>query len=318
MPIINPTLPNDGENADAADVSNPITQILSVLNGGIDSDNIAVGGLTWAVMSNFSNSIPAAAMQDDGNLRKYRDELNVSLVASGLTWSTLTGLAASMAVGVLYTPNGSRVSLSAIATRTFTASKDTYVYADVSGSIGYSEVTNGADAPVIGTDITLIAKVITNGSAITSIIDIARRSGDGWVPYTPLWTAASSNPSLGNGSLNGYYSVGSNKTVRVKTALIYGSTTTNGSGVFYFSLPTPAKISTTIPILTPIGNAAINDAGTQLYTGRIYLQDSSKIVIRQDHITGSNTENKFSVAGNDPITLANGDGIFTTFEYEAL
>lgn len=41
MPIINPTLPNDGEDADAADVSAPIQAILAVLNGNIDDENIA-------------------------------------------------------------------------------------------------------------------------------------------------------------------------------------------------------------------------------------------------------------------------------------
>lgn len=46
MPIINPTLPNDGETIDASDVNNPFNAILAVLNGGIDSNNLADGGVT--------------------------------------------------------------------------------------------------------------------------------------------------------------------------------------------------------------------------------------------------------------------------------
>lgn len=46
MPIINPDLPADGENADAADYNDPINAILGVLNGAIDADNLAAGAVT--------------------------------------------------------------------------------------------------------------------------------------------------------------------------------------------------------------------------------------------------------------------------------
>lgn len=46
MPIISVTLPNDGETADAADVDDPIEAILAVVNGNLDQDNIADGGVT--------------------------------------------------------------------------------------------------------------------------------------------------------------------------------------------------------------------------------------------------------------------------------
>lgn len=51
MPIIAPTLPNDGETIDASDVNNPFNAILGVLNGGIDSNNIAPGGVTLAQLA---------------------------------------------------------------------------------------------------------------------------------------------------------------------------------------------------------------------------------------------------------------------------
>jgi hypothetical protein len=40
MPTIHPTLPNDGEDADAGDVNVPFEAILALLNGQLDSDNI--------------------------------------------------------------------------------------------------------------------------------------------------------------------------------------------------------------------------------------------------------------------------------------
>lgn len=45
MPTVNPVLPNDGEDADAVDISGPILAILSVLNGHIDQDNLEDGGV---------------------------------------------------------------------------------------------------------------------------------------------------------------------------------------------------------------------------------------------------------------------------------
>lgn len=45
MPTVNPTLPNDGEDADAVDISGPILAILSVLNGHIDEDNLEDGAV---------------------------------------------------------------------------------------------------------------------------------------------------------------------------------------------------------------------------------------------------------------------------------
>lgn len=57
-----------------------------------------------------------------------------------------------------------------------------------------------------------------------------------WTTYTPTWTAASSNPSLGNGTLLGRYSqIG--KTVAFRIFLSIGSTTTQGSGTWRFALP---------------------------------------------------------------------------------
>jgi hypothetical protein len=54
--------------------------------------------------------------------------------------------------------------------------------------------------------------------------------------YTPTWTAASVDPTLGNGTLQGVY-IKTGKRVDVQLYLVIGSTTTLGTGVWYFSLP---------------------------------------------------------------------------------
>lgn len=68
--------------------------------------------------------------------------------------------------------------------------------------------------------------------------------GSTWTPvaslgtaFTPTWTASSSAPSLGNGSLVGRYGYISRKRVAVRYFLTFGSTTSGGAGTWAFSLP---------------------------------------------------------------------------------
>jgi len=66
-----------------------------------------------------------------------------------------------------------------------------------------------------------------------------------WKTYTPAWTAATTNPVLGNGTLTGQYlQVG--KTVHYRIVLTMGSTTTYGSGYYQLSLPVASSVATHI------------------------------------------------------------------------
>lgn len=57
-----------------------------------------------------------------------------------------------------------------------------------------------------------------------------------WSTYTPTWTGATTNPSLGNGSLTGVYSL-TGKTCHAHIDLTTGTTTAFGSGIWSFALP---------------------------------------------------------------------------------
>lgn len=59
----------------------------------------------------------------------------------------------------------------------------------------------------------------------------------GWSTYTPIWTASTTNPTLGNGSLIGRYKRLTAKTCVVRIDLIVGSTTNMGAGQMTFTLP---------------------------------------------------------------------------------
>lgn len=60
-----------------------------------------------------------------------------------------------------------------------------------------------------------------------------------WIPYTPAWTGATTNPVIGNGVISGrYIQVG--KTVDFRVVIAMGSSTTYGSGQYRVGLPVAA------------------------------------------------------------------------------
>jgi len=76
----------------------------------------------------------------------------------------------------------------------------------------------------------LSGSLTINGSNITTA----------WTPYTPSWTAASTNPVIGNGTLEGWYKV-IGKTCFVRGNIAMGTTTTFGTGEWYISMPFTAS-----------------------------------------------------------------------------
>lgn len=94
------------------------------------------------------------------------------------------------------------------------------------------------------------------------------------VSYTPTWTAASSNPDVGDGNIRGEYSRNGD-VVSLSINLTIGASTTLGSGTWRFSLPVKANTEsgsvvrgtvfmTDIATTTAIGVCRILDGGTYL------------------------------------------------------
>jgi hypothetical protein len=61
--------------------------------------------------------------------------------------------------------------------------------------------------------------------------------GTAWGVYTPAWTATTTNPVLGNGTLQGRYRAIDANTYLFMIKLLLGTTTTTGTGTWQFSLP---------------------------------------------------------------------------------
>lgn len=126
-----------------------------------------------------------------------------------------------------------------------------------------------------------------------------------WTTFTSTWSGATTNPVLGNGSLDtAYMKIG--KTVHLRLRLVFGSTTTAGSGLYGFTLPaaiTPAYVQT-------LPGFASNSLGTLRYTLGAYLTAGSGI------FRIANSANSSGVASGSPLAWANGDQLVLggTFE----
>lgn len=119
-------------------------------------------------------------------------------VGEGLVWSQKTGLIGKMTTGYAYI-NGELVGKSYLE-YTFTATKDTYIDLPLgskptsTNDLTITAVTNGAASPALAANSVRLAKVVTDGSGITSVVASGFDSlGNPYMP-TPI--------SLGESSLS--------------------------------------------------------------------------------------------------------------------
>jgi hypothetical protein len=75
--------------------------------------------------------------------------------------------------------------------------------------------------------------------------------------YSPIWTAATTGPVLGNGTLIGQFHI-NDRSLRCWGALVIGSTTTLGSGTWSISIPAACIVQPSVQFRS-LGNFWIND-----------------------------------------------------------
>lgn len=130
------------------------------------------------------------------------------------------------------------------------------------------------------------------------------------VAFTPEWTCTSgTQPSLGNGTLVGYYSQIGHE-VHATIVLTAGSTTTFGTGAWAFSLPFP-----TADIVTQWGKVFMEPHdGASLWTGFVYAQKNASIV-NVTTTSGGTVNTADIISAGIPFTWASGDKMTIDFRY---
>lgn len=107
-------------------------------------------------------------------------------------------------------------------------------------------------------------------TARTLAVTVAEDAGDGtWIAFTPSWTAATTNPTIGNGSISGKYTwLG--RCVAFEVNINFGSTTTFGSGYYTISLPV-----NTGKTIANVGSVFVGNGLGSYYAGVASIGNSS-------------------------------------------
>jgi len=127
------------------------------------------------------------------------DEMTFDYVASGCVWSGDaygSTRVASMTSGVVYI-DGTRVPVSAVTSRTFTASRDTYIDVGTDGVVDYTEVTNNNASPALSASHIRLGIIVTGASNIANVGSVNQGQFDKVLPIASS-IAYTFTDSLGN------------------------------------------------------------------------------------------------------------------------
>lgn len=171
--------PNISADATPAGINQAFTAYADVINGNIE------GSTNGTSVTNIkSDSIYEINMADDANPRVRDSEIfNITtdsvsggsltqgaFVESGGVPATDSDLTSDVSACVAYV-NGYRVSKGATA-QTYTASRDTYLDLSQTGVYTQSAVTIGATQPAVAANSVRLAKVVTDGTTITTVTSL--------------------------------------------------------------------------------------------------------------------------------------------------
>lgn len=148
--------------------------------------------------------------------------------------------------------------------------------------------------------------MVTGAQMNTDIRDSLEELQAPWVDYAAVWTGVSSNPAIGNGTIDAsYHRVG--KTVSFLIKVTMGSSTTYGSGQWRITLPFPAAITRwRVPVdLLAAGSA---------YAGTAVASTTTYLGLNVPPLTGGNADR--AVTSAVPATWVSGDSFTVAGTYE--
>lgn len=147
------------------------------------------------------------------------------------------------------------------------------------------------------------------GAQLQALVDqINSLTAPGWTSYTPTWTSSGTAPSLGNGTLTGSYRRSSSSDLVIATGrLVWGSTTTGGTGTFRFALPITAHAD--MVTIETMGPAQVLDAGT-------FRRPAGVLIANASYLTVISLTSPGDVTASNPQTFATGDSISWSVSYK--
>ncbi|WP_282204551.1 hypothetical protein [Kitasatospora fiedleri] len=132
-----------------------------------------------------------------------------------------------------------------------------------------------------------------------------------WTAYTPTWTAVTTNPTLGNGSLVARWCRTGRK-VTFAGSLTFGSTSNGGTGIWSMSLPVAAAANG----ILMLGDCDYIDAGSNEYLGKAQIvSGASTVGFIVKTATSSSSSN--NVSNSVPVGASSNTRLHWNITYEA-
>lgn len=140
------------------------------------------------------------------------------------------------------------------------------------------------------------------GSAVASTVLTAAHlnSWGNAVSYTPALTASTTNPTLGNSTITGYY-VRYDNLYLVQISLVIGNTFVVGSGTYYLSLPVSMAASV-------VGSGVYYDSSVPNIYPLVAVNTASSTTVTMYQTDVVNTALTHAV----PVTPATNDAYYLT------
>ena len=188
----------------------------------------------------------------------------------------------------------------------------------ISSTIRQVTVAPGGILPVTSATDIAIAGVYTGQARFNTVRGVPEYwNGSAWAAqgdyaaYTPSWTASTTNPTLGNGSLVARWTrVG--RQIHYMGTLILGSTSNGGTGVWSMSLPVAAASAG----ITTFGVAdyAVAFANDYLGVTQIDAGASTMVFVVK---TGTNSSSAGQVSNTSPAAASSNSRLYWSVQYES-
>jgi len=309
--IIGTPLENDDSNVDNLYVHANADFKNNVILGSSSSDIVVFNGRI------NSNIVPTASgtFSLGSSDRPFKEifvgsgSISIQSPITGVPATTITNNNGNLDIsagGVRIVGTGSFVgSLQGTASHAATASSYYNNIAQAGGNDGTTfPIAYGFSSNSTGKSVNILSikqgtNIVLSQATGNLTIDVDQTA---WTTYTPTWTATTTNPTLGNGTLTGHYKqIG--KTVFVRVKLSWGSTTTGGSGDWRFSLPVTAASADGIQFPCTMFN------GVHWYEGTVngtYANNTTYSAIiaqagNQAHSDGVNATSPFNWGSADSL-----------------
>jgi len=192
----------------------------------------------------------------------------------------------------------------------FSSLKGTFLVGDPSPGTGGVTMKAGPSATRVAEfqNAAGVAQVTVDNVGLLTTQNLTILGEPAWTVFTPLWTSSGAAPAIGNGTLTGGYRQ-HGRTITVRWFWQAGSTTTFGTGTWFFSFPSGK----------PHVNLGGNQAGTgSAFGSRSTFRNGTAQADPSDftriRISDSNVGTLWGTTV--PATWASGDYINVTMTYE--